>query len=58
MAVTFMLTAACVCDQRSNPIVRLRHYLQSKGWWSTEENNQLMAADKKLVLNALKRVRL
>ncbi len=43
--------------QHSNPIVRLRHYLEAKGWWSAEENAALMNEEKKIVLKALHTVR-
>jgi len=40
---------------RSNPIMRIKAYLYAKRWWTTEENEALIAAEKRTVLAALSR---
>ena len=39
--------------ERSNPVRRLRRYLESRGWWDAEKEEALVAAERKAVLLAL-----
>ncbi len=47
---TFQLDA---CNSLDNPLHRMRKFLESKGWWSEEEEEALKVSQKKEVLNAL-----
>ena len=40
-------------EARSNPLKRLRAYLERKGWWSAEREAALIAEERKGVLAAL-----
>lgn len=46
----------CMWLQNSNPVLRLRKYLEAKGWWSESQDKELIATEKKAVLLALKLV--
>lgn len=39
--------------EKSNPVMRLRKYLEAKGWWDEAQEKAAIAAEKKAVLAAL-----
>jgi hypothetical protein len=39
--------------EKSNPVMRLRKYLEAKGWWDEAQEKAAVAAEKKEVLAAL-----
>ncbi len=42
--------------KKSNPVLRLRAHVEARGWWSDAQERELVAAEKKMVLDTVARV--